>query len=189
MDKYRILDWVNYFEKAGDKVDPKTDFLDSRSRVLYPGRFYVLNYMAKTKDRFNTRPVIISMGISKKEPDSFLCIDLSILPKKVRLKFIEMYFDLYKQQILKNIEDYPSVEDADKQSWMKDFSYEGICRSVNMMPLKNAVKRYKIENTLKIYSVPFSGVYKIVGDYCDENYYMNGTVREVQNEFIKKMMK
>jgi len=187
MQKYDILEWVNYFERTDGKVNPDADFLDSSSRVLYPGRFYVLKYVAQTKDRYNARPVLISMGISQKDPDSFLCIDLSILPKNVRLKFIEMYFNLYRTDIMQNIERYPSVEDADRQSWMRSFSYENICKMVNMIPLKHAIKRYKIKNTVKIYSIPFSKVYKIVGDYCDENFYVNGTVGDVQREFIEKI--
>lgn len=187
MQKYDILEWVNYFERTDGKVNPDADFLDSSSRVLYPGRFYVLKYVAQTKDRYNARPVLISMGISQKDPDSFLCIDLSILPKNVRLKFIEMYFNLYRTDIMQNIERYPSVEDADRQSWMRSFSYENICKMVSMVPLKYAIKRYKIKNTIKIYSIPFSKVYKIVGDYCDENFYVNGTVGDVQREFIEKM--
>lgn len=187
MENYDILEWVDYFEKSRGKVDPKTDFLESDSRVLYPGRFYVLNYAAKTRDRFNARPVIISLGVSKKEPDSFLCIDLSVIPKRARLKFIEMYFRLYRNEIWKEIETHTSVDDADKQTWMRDFSYENICRAVPMIPLKHAIKRYKIQNTRKIYSLPFSGVYKVVGDYCDEDCYVNGTVREVQQEFLRKM--
>jgi len=187
MEKYNILEWVDYFEKNKGKVNPKEDFLESNSTVLYPGRFYVLQYMAKTRERFNTRPVIISLGISKKEPDSFLCIDLSVIPKKARLKFIEMYFNIYKKEIWENIEKYTFVDDADKQSWMKSFSYESICKAVPMLPLKYAIKRYKIENTRKIYSLPFSKVYKLVGDYCDENYYMNGNVGDIQGEFLDKM--
>ena len=58
-----------------------------------------------------------------------------------------------------------------------------------MIPIKNAIKRYKIENTHKIYSVPFSGVYKLIGKFCDENYYVNGTIRDVQKEFIDKVRK
>ena len=42
MEKYNILEWVDYFEKNGGEVNPKTDFLESNNIVLYPGRFYVL---------------------------------------------------------------------------------------------------------------------------------------------------
>lgn len=187
MEKYDILEWVDFFEKGKNVVDPKTDFLESNSKILYPGRFYVLNYMAKTKERFNTRPVIISMGISKKDPDSFLCVDLSVIPKSARLKFIDMFFRIYEKEIEKNMNDYMYVDDADKQMWMKSFNYENLCKSMPMLPIKNAIKRYKIENTLKIYSLPFNKVYKVVGDYCDENYYVNGTIRDVQREFLMKM--
>lgn len=187
MDDYNIIGWINYFEKTNDMVNPQKDFLDSGSRILYPGRFYVLKYISQTKERYNTRPVLISLGISKKDPESFLCIDLSVLPKNIRLKFIEMYFNLYKVDIIKNINQYPFVKDADKQSWMKSFTYDNICKTMNMIPLKHAIKRYKIKNTLKIYSIPFNNVYKIVGKYCDENWYVNGTINDVQKEFIEKM--
>lgn len=189
MEKYNILEWVDFFEKGEGKVDPKTDFLETDSRILYPGRFYVLEYMSKTKDRFNARPVIISMGISKKDPNSFLCVDLSVMPKKVRLKFIEMVFDIFRKEIMGNIENHLFVEDVEDQEWIKTFTYENICKVMPMIPVKSAIKRYKIENTRKIYALPFSGVYKVVGDYCDENYYVNGTIRDVQKEFLMKMMK
>ena len=189
MNNYNILEWSDYFEKTDGVVDPKTDFLESNSIVLYPGRFYVLEYSAKTKERYNARPVIISMGISKKEPDSFLCVDLCVMPVQVRRRFIEMYFNIYKREIMDNIDKYYLVEDADKQTWMKSFNYENLCKSMPILPIKNAIKRYKIENTHKIYSVPFSGVYKIIGKFCDENYYINGTIKDVQREFIGKMRK
>jgi hypothetical protein len=32
-------------------------------------------------------------------------------------------------------------------------------------------------------------VYKVIGKYCDEDYYVNGTIREVQKEFVDKMRK
>lgn len=189
MDKYDILEWSDYFEQTDGEVDPKKDFLESKSIVLYPGRFYVLEYTSKTKEVYNARPVIISMGISKKEPDSFLCVDLCVMPVQVRRKFIEMFFNIYKKEILENIDKYLYVEDADRQSWMKSFNYENLCKSMTMLPIKNAIKRYKIENTNKIYSLPFSGVYKIIGKFCDEDYYVNGCIRDVQKEFIDKMSK
>ena len=88
-----------------------------------------------------------------------------------------------------NMDKYLYVKDADKQGWMKSFNYENLCKSMTMLPIKNAIKRYKIENTRKIYSLPFNKVYKIIGKYCDEDYYMNSTIREVQKEFISKMRK
>lgn len=189
MDKYNILEWSDYFEKNNGVVDPKRDFLESNNIVLYPGRFYVLEYTAKTKDRYNARPVIISMGISKKEPDSFLCVDLCVMPVQVRRRFIEMYFNIFKREIMNNMDKHFFVDDADKQSWMRSFNYENLCKSMQMLPIKNAIKRYKIENTRKIYSLPFSGVYKVIGRYCDEDYYVNGHLKDIQLEFINKMRK
>ena len=187
MDDYNILEWVKFFEDGKNKVSSKDDFLDSGSRVLYPGRFYVLSYSAKTKERYNARPDIISMGISKKDPDSFLCVDLCVIPKKARLKFIEMFFNIFKRDIQKNIDEYFDPDEADKQSWIRSFSYDNVCKMMPMIPIKNAIKRYKIENTRKIYSVPFSKVYKIIGDYCDEDHFVNGHIVDVQREFLEKV--
>lgn len=187
VENYNILEWSEFFEKSKETVDPKKDFLETDSRVLYPGRFYVLEYMAKTKDRFNARPVIVSMGLSKTDSDSFLSLDLSVMPLKVRMRFIEMYFNMYRKEIEDNIDKYYLVEDAEKQTYMKTFSYDNLIKIAPMIPIKNAIKRYKIENTRKIYALPFSKVYKVIGKYSDENYYVNGTIRDVQNEFIAKM--
>ena len=189
MKNYNILEWINYFEGSKGKVDPKEDFLDSKSKVLYPGRFYVLEYRAKTKDRYNARPVIIGMGLSKKDPDSFLCVDLSVMPTQVRYRFIQMYFNMYYDIITDNMDKCLHVEDADKQTWMKDFSYDNLLKAMPLLPIKFAIKRYKIENTMRIYSVPFNRVYKIVGKYCDEDYYVNGHIGEIQKEFIQKVRK
>lgn len=189
MEKYNIIEWINYFEGNNDKVDPETDFLETTSTVLYPGRFYVLEYMAKTKERFNSRPVIISMGVSKKEPDSFLCVDLSVIPYQARIKFIEMYFNIYRIDIENNINKFYDVKDAERQTYMRSFSYENLCKTMPMLPIKKAIKKYKIENTMAIYAVPFSKVYKIVGKYCDENHYVNGSIAEAQREFIQNVRK
>lgn len=100
-----------------------------------------------------------------------------------------MYFNMYRREIEANIDKYYLVDDAEKQTWMKTFSYDNLMKMAHMIPIKNAIKKYKIENTLKIYSLPFSKVYKVLGKYCDENYYVNGTIRDAQNEFIAKMRK
>ena len=187
MENYDILEWVNFFEKSKGQFDLKKDAFETDSIVLYPGRFYVLEYMATTKDVFNTRPVIISLGVSQKDPESFLCLDLSILPKKIRMIFIKRFFEIYRKEILDNIDRVLDVEDVEKQTWMKSFTYDNICRAIPQIPLKNAIKKYKIKNTRKIYALPFNRVYKVVGDYCDENFYMNGNIKQIQADFLKKI--
>ena len=84
-----IIKWVYYFDDDRDNhVDLKIDALESNNVELLPGRFYILQYMSKSEKPFNTRPIILSLGMSKKDPESFLCIDLCILPKTIRLRFI-----------------------------------------------------------------------------------------------------
>ena len=100
-----------------------------------------------------------------------------------------MYFNIFRREILDNINKHPYVSDADKQSWMRSFNYENLCKAMPLLPIKNAIKRYKIKNTRRIYSLPFSGVYKVIGKYCDEDYYVNGHIRDVQMEFLSKMKK
>lgn len=188
-ENYNILQWYEYFVKSKDAFDIKTDAKKGDSVVLYPGRFYILNYKSKTDKRYNSRPVIISLGLSEKNPNSYLCIDLCVMPLKVRLKFIETYFKWYKDQIWDNINRFPGVDKADKQTAIKNFNYDVICKAAESFFIKNAIKRYKVENVTAIYSLPFSKVYRVIGKYCDENYFVNGNIMEAQEYFLKKSLK
>lgn len=188
-EKYDILQWYSYFIKSGEKFNIDDDTKKERSVILYPGRFYILKYKTKTDKRYNSRPVIISLGLSDKDPNSYLCIDLCVMPLKVRLKFIETYFKWYKDQIWDNINKYPGVEDADKQTMIKNFNYDIICKAAESFYIKNAIKRYKVENVVGIYSLPFSKVYRVIGKYCDENRFVNGNIMEAQTHFLKNSLK
>lgn len=189
VEKYDILQWYSYFLKSKEEFNIKHDAKEGKSVVLYPGRFYILKYTSKTDKRYNRRPVIISLGLSEKDPNSYLCIDLCVMPLKVRLKFIETYFRWYKEQICDNINRYPDVESADKQTMIKNFNYDIICKAAESFYIKNAIKRYKVENVTAIYSLPFSKVYKVMGKYCDENHFANGTIMEAQSYFLKQSLK
>ena len=179
-------DWSKEFDKVKGKIDPDKEFLISNKLPLLPGRFYILQYMSKSKQPTNTRPVILSLGISQKDPESFLCIDLCVIPKDIRIKFIEMYYNLFHQDIKPNIEQYWLKDDADKQKQIKLVTYQNLMKIREFHILKLALKRYKIKNTRKIYSLLFNDVYKVIGNFCDENMYLNGTIKDVQKEFLEK---
>jgi hypothetical protein len=129
------------------------------------------------------------LGLSEKDPNSYLCIDLCIMPLKVRLKFIDKYFKWYNEQILYNINRYPDVENVNKQIPIKNFNYNIICNAADSFYIKNAIKRYKIENVTSIYSLPFSNIYKVIGKYCDEDHFANGSIVDAQTYFIKQSLK
>lgn len=188
MKKYNITLLSENYDK-NNKFDLSKDALLSNNTVLLPGRFYVLNYMSKTKEEFNSRPVILSLGISKTDPESFLCIDLCSLPIKVRYRFLEMYYEIFSRELEKNMEQFYFPRNADFQSEIKQFNYDNLKNMVQMIPIKMALKKYKIKNTLKIYSLLFNDIYKVAGKFCDENYYVNGDIRKIQNDFLMKMMK
>ena len=188
-EKYDILQWYSHFVKSGDSFNIKYDVKKGSSVVLYPGRFYILKYKSNTDKRYNRRPVIISLGLSEKDPNSYLCIDLCVMPLKVRLKFVATYFKWYMNQIWDNINRYPDVESADKQSNIKNFNYDIICKAAESFYIKNAIKRYKVENVTAIYSLPFTKVYKVIGEYCDDNHFANGTIMEAQSHFLKQSLK
>lgn len=189
VEKYDILEWYSYFEKSGDKFDIKNDTKKCDKVILYPGRFYILKYKSKTDKRYNCRPVIISLGLSEKDTDSYLCIDLCLMPLKIRLKFIATYFKWYMKQILYNINHYPDVNQADKQIPINNFNYNIICKAAESFYIKNAIKRYKVENVIDIHSLPFLKVYKVIGKYCDENNFANGSIMDAQMHFLKQSLK
>lgn len=189
VEKYDILQWYEHFVKSGDKFDRKNDAKKGGSTFLFPGCFYILEYNKKTDKRYNSRPVIISLGVSEKDPKAYLCIDLCVMPLNVRLKFIETYFKWYRDQIWENINKFPDVENADKQSPIKNFNYRIICKAAESFYIKNAIKKYKMENVSAIYALPFSKIYKVIGKYCDENNFVNGSIMDAQVHFLKQSLK
>ena len=96
---------------------------------------------------------------------------------------------MFEKQIMDNMNNFWNVEDADKQKQIKQFSYELLNKMPMFKPLKYAVKRYKIKNTFKIYSIPFSGVYKIIGKLPDKNFIVNGNIKFEQEKFLKNNTK
>lgn len=186
---YDIVEWNKEFEKMNGKFDFKTDALDSRSRILYPGRFYILNYRSDTKKVYNSRPVIISLGISREHPDMFIGIDLCVMPRTARLKFLEMFWGVYGKEIDKTLATHWDVNNVELLPYFKEFNYANLKAATPFGPARNAIKKYKIEHTLKIYALPYERVYKVIGKFCDMDMMVNGKLAEVQREFIQKSMK
>ena len=182
--------WSEQFDKEKLEVNLKKDVLKSSKPVLYPGRFYVLNHAPKDKKKVsNTRPVVLSLGPSKKDPQLFLCIDLCILPKPVRYKFIEMFYEMFNKQIGKDIEKYWDPKDADKQSFIKELSYDKLIKAPNFKILTLAFKKYNIKEVKEVYSLLYCDVYKVIGNFADTNYYVNDTLANIQKDFIDKSKK
>lgn len=178
--------WSEEYDRDKISFDLKKDVLQSKSVILYPGRFYILQYMSKTKDVTNTRPVILSLGLSQKDPESFLCLDLCVIPKDIRIKFIEMFYNLFSNEIKWNVERFWEIGDADKQKEIKTLTYQNLFKIKDFKIFKTAIKRYKIKNTKTIYSLLYSEVYKVIGKFADENMFINGNISDVQKDFLKK---
>lgn len=178
---------ADWFDRHGGVFELEKDALESNSVVLFPGRFYVLQYMTDKKEVTNTRPVILSLGLSKKDPDSFLCIDLCVIPRPIRLQFLEMYCRLFESEIVKSTKKVDTLSLADKQEQIRQVSYQNLFKIKEFQILKPAIKRYKIKNTKKIYSLMFNDVFKFAGNFTDENYFINGSIVDVQKDFLNKM--
>lgn len=100
-----------------------------------------------------------------------------------------MYFQLFSREIEPNIQKYWELEDADKQSEIKRATYTNILSVKDFNIIKLAIKRYKIKKTVKIYSLLFCDVYKVIGDFADENMFVNGTIKDVQADFLEQSKK
>lgn len=180
--------WSNDFDGDKCKANLDNDAFKSNKLPLLPGRFYVLRYMSKIKEPFNTRPVIISLGLSKKDPESFLCIDLCVIPKDIRIKVIEKYFQIFYNDIKPSFK-YIDVKDADKQKEVKMVTYQNLMKVKDFEILKPAIKRYKIKDMKTIYSILFCDVYKFIGKFADENMYLNGKIGDIQKDYLEKIKK
>ena len=177
--------WAEEFDKEKGTFSLDEDVMKSKDKILYPGRFYILQYMSKEKDKpINTRPVVLGLGISKKNPEDFLCIDLCVIPKPIRIKFIEMFYEMFRKDIEPNIQKFWEIKDADNQSYIKRLTYGNLIKVKDWDILKYALKKYKIKNTKVIYSMLYCDVYKVLGKFADEDMYINGKIADIQKEFL-----
>ena len=97
-----------------------------------------------------------------------------------------MFYDIFDKHISENIKNFPFAEMADMQKQIKEFTYKNLSKISKFYPVMNAIKRYKIKDTKKIYSLSYTDIYKVVGKFADENWFINGNIGDVQKEFIKK---
>ena len=182
--------WSKYYDDEKVKFDLEKDVLKSRNLILYPGRFYVLRYMPDDKKKIiNTRPVVLSLGPSQKDKNQYLCLDLCVLPKTLRLKFIELFYDMFKKEIEPNIREYWEIKDADRQSYIKNLTYQNLLKIRDFNILKFAIKKYNIKEIKEIYSLLYCDVFKVIGKFADENYYINDNLANIQKDYLDKIKK
>ena len=89
-------------------------------------------------------------------------------------------------QIWDNIIDYPDVNKQINKPLIKNFNYILYVR-LRAFYIKNAIKRYKVENVTAIYSFLFQKYIEWLVIFCDENNFVNGNIMEAQTYFLKKV--
>ena len=163
----------------------KIQYMPINKTWLLPGKLYAFRYATDRKDLYDTFPYIMSMGQSKKNPKHFYGIDMRVLPLNIRIQVFGYIYDLYSRRIEKEIADYPDIDSADKQNFIKEITTdtaEQISRKVNIM---ESVKRYDITKISDCRCVNYNLIHEMI--YCDEDYFENGSIADAQERFTKSL--
>jgi len=152
---------------------------------IRPGKLYVFNYFPPSakKKMIDTRPYIMSLGPDKEKSNLFYGIDMHHIPYKMRAQIFEFIYKMFSFDIEKEITDWPAVADSTKQKPLFKMNTDIITKSPFNVNISPCIKRYNLEFVTQCCCVNYNLIHYML--LSDDNYFMNGTIKNAQEEFIR----
>lgn len=154
-------------------------------RTLLPGFFYSIIQRKNTDKPYNMNLLCLAIGESKVDNGKYIIIDLCMLPIKVRLKFVELFYKSYNTQIVNNMSLAYDAKDANLQKPINSFTLKNVQQLLRIMKIGNAIIKVSPEDFKNVRLIPFSQVYKLI-NLCDTNNFTNISIQNAQNIIVRK---
>ena len=105
----------------------------------------------------------------------------------MRLQIFEYIYDVFSYEIDKNIEKYNELKDSDKQDAIKEINTDLISKSPFNVDISPSIHRYDMKYVADCRLLNYSLLpYMLLSE---DDYFVNGSIRQAQEEFIKKCNK
>lgn len=167
------------------------DFLKSleempvENSVLYPAKLYVFNYNSNSNDLYDTKPFIMSLGMSKKHKGKFFGIDMHWIPFPIRLQIFRYIYDIFAAKIQDGIANFPNDEDTPQQPFIIELGTEFVKKSPFNINIKSCMHSYSLEFISDCRCVNWNKIHYML--ISDDDWFKNGTIKDAQEKFIEEM--
>jgi len=151
------------------------------SNKLKSGFFYSIIQTSNTTKKFNCNPICICIGPSDVDRDCINVIDLCYMPKNLRYKFVELFFNVYADQI------NDRLSGSDRFNDVSNFNIRVIQSFLKIFNISNAITRVRLGDVKKISVIDFIDIASIIDDIDSHDNFINTTMKEQQVRTIKKI--
>lgn len=183
VDKYDTIKKASFHFFT--KIIPDCPF---ERKDIKPGKLYVFKYFPeKKKNIYDSYPFIMALGPDKTKRNLFYGIDMHHMPYEMRLQIFEYIYDVFSYEIDKNIEKYNELKDSGKQDAIKEINTDLISKSPFNVDISPSIHRYDMKYVADCRLLNYSLLpYMLLSE---DDYFVNGSIRQAQEEFIKKCNK
>lgn len=155
------------------------------TRDILPGKLYIFKYFPKGgKKIYDAYPFIMALGPDKIRRNMFYGIDAHHIPYKIRIQIFGYIRGIFADEIEKNITEFPEPEDAPKQKGIKEINTDLITKSPFDIDISPSIHKYDMKYVSDCRCVNYKLLPYIL--LSDDDYFMNGSIRQAQEEFMEK---
>jgi len=150
--------------------------------VLNQGKMYSFRYFTEDETFYDTYPIVIGLG--KSIDGHQLGINLHYIPYDARIPFVK---DIVRSfgGIMER-ESGKALGNANAQSFLADFNYETVKRSLGMKyNIKYAIRQYRLDRMKKPRVLGYEDWY--IGTVNDDNFFFSGTILNAQALYYKNI--
>jgi hypothetical protein len=148
---------------------------------LEQGRMYSFRYFTEDEPFYDTYPIVIGLGSSY--GTNQMGINLHYIPYDVRIPFVQdtikSFSYIFESQL-------KFAGNLNKQTYIKDFTYEAIKQSLGKKyNINYAIRQYRIDRMKKPRILGYEDWY--IGAVNDDNFFFGGNINQAQALFYKNI--
>lgn len=180
--KIKDYDYREHIGRNASGTETETEGSVPETRYLYNGKIYRMEYYEKSERLTDTHPVIISLGAAGNGMHYFYGVNFHYIPKQMRAAVLELIYAPFATLIGKEIEKYPSKEDAPKQMPLEKLTRDAIVTFATKVNIIGAIHKYYIKDIRNAVTLNYNQMHVLVND--DGAEFNNGTVNDAVKIFL-----
>lgn len=154
-------------------------------QYLFPGKFYIFKYKPQTKNIYDSKPYIMSLGFEQNHPNLIYGINMHHMPYKIRVQFFDYVYNFFRSILEKEIYNYPNPGDAVFQKYITEITADNMLNVP--FNIKPSINKYDMQYMSNCRLINYNLLHYII--QSDEDYFVNGTISDAQKKFLKHTLR